>query len=95
MQITKIIPKIFGEYLKSLDMPPKGGRQSKILLKENGVVSFDSKKNANFFVGFSETQQTYCYKNSYEQKIKYVIKATREYYNQIRNVCEDFVLYNV
>ena len=55
MQITKIIPKIFGEYLKSLDMPPKGGRQSKILLKENGVVSFDSKKNANFFVGFSET----------------------------------------
>ena len=55
MQITKIIPKIFDEYLEFLDMPPKGGRQSKILLKENGVVSFDSKKNANFFVGFSET----------------------------------------
>ena len=52
MQITKIIPKIFGEYLKSLDMPPKRGRQSKILLKENGVVSCDSKKNANFFCRF-------------------------------------------
>ena len=32
----------------------KGGRQSKISLKENGVVSFDPKKKQIFFVGFSQ-----------------------------------------
>lgn len=31
----------------------KRGRKSKTSLKENGVVSFDAKKNANIFVGFS------------------------------------------
>ena len=42
-------------------MPFKGRRQSKISLKENGVVSFNPKKNANIF-SFSQIQQThYCW----------------------------------
>ena len=38
--------------LKSLGMPSKEGRQSKISLKENNVVSFNSKDNANTFCRF-------------------------------------------
>ena len=37
---------------KSLGMPSKQGKQSKISLEENSVVSFDSKKNANIFCRF-------------------------------------------
>ena len=33
-------------------MPSKEGRQSKISLKENNVVSFNSKDNANTFCRF-------------------------------------------
>ena len=33
-------------------MTSKAGRQSKISLKENGVVSLDSKDNANTFCKF-------------------------------------------
>ena len=36
----------------ALGMAPKVGRQSKILLKENGLVSFHSKDNANTFCRF-------------------------------------------
>ena len=45
-------PKELWRTLESLGMPSKGGRQSKISLKENGVVFFDPKKNANFFFRF-------------------------------------------
>ena len=48
-------PKELWRILKYLSMPSKGGRQSKMPLKENGVVFFDPKKNATFFVGFSQT----------------------------------------
>ena len=33
-------------------MLSKGGRQSKISLKENNIVSFDSKNNENIFCRF-------------------------------------------
>ena len=42
-------PKELWQTLKSLGMPPKRERQSKISLKENGVFSFDPKKNASIF----------------------------------------------
>ena len=38
--------------MKSLVINSNGERQSKISLKENGVVSFDSKKNAYTFCRF-------------------------------------------
>ena len=45
-------PKEPWRTLKSLVVPSKGGKQSKIPLKENGVVSFYPKKNANIFCMF-------------------------------------------
>ena len=44
-------PKELWQTVKSLGMPSKGRRQSKIL-KENGMVSFDSKKNTSIFSRF-------------------------------------------
>ena len=38
--------------LKSLDIPFKGGRQPKISLKENGLISYNSNDNANTFYKF-------------------------------------------
>ena len=38
--------------LKSLGMPSKGENQSKISIKENGIVSFNSGDNADVFCGF-------------------------------------------
>ena len=63
-------PKELWRTLISLCMPSKRGMESKIL-KENGVVSFNSNDNAKFFVdlGFSQTQQIHCYRNFYVQKI--------------------------
>ena len=37
-------PKALWQTLRSLGMPSEEGRQSKILLKENDVVSYNSKK---------------------------------------------------
>ena len=45
-------PKELWQTLKSLGMPSKRGRQSKVSLKENSVVSFDPKNNANIFCRF-------------------------------------------
>ena len=45
-------PKGHWRTIKSLRMTCKGGRCSKISLKENGVVSFNSKDNANTFFRF-------------------------------------------
>ena len=49
---NKNIPKKLWRTLKSLSMPSKEGCQSKISLKQNGVVSFNSKYNANTFYRF-------------------------------------------
>ena len=45
-------PKELWRTLKSLGMPSKRERQSKISLKENSVVSFDPNKNAIIFCRF-------------------------------------------
>ena len=45
-------PKELWQTLKYLGMPSKRGRQSKVSLKENSVVSFDPKNNANIFCRF-------------------------------------------
>ena len=75
-------------------MPSKGRRQS-ITSKENGVVSFNSKDNANTLVRFSQTQRIHCCRNFHVKKIKSGVKTTEEYYKQIRKECQDFVLQNV
>ena len=48
----KIIILKDSETSESLGMPAKGGRQSKISLKKNDVVSLNSKDNANTFYRF-------------------------------------------
>ena len=88
-------PKELWRTLKSLGMPSKRGRQSKISLKENGVVSFDPKKNANIFCRlFSNIADSLLLKLP-RPKNKFGIKTTRDYYKEIRNKSEDFVLHNV
>ena len=76
-------------------MPSKGGRQSKISLKENGVVSFNSKENVNSFCRFFSNLADSLLQKLPRPKNKFGIQTTEEYYEQIRNKCEDFVLHNV
>ena len=80
---------------KALGMPSKGGGQTKVSLKKNGVVSFVTKKNANIFSRFfSKLAETLLLKLQHT-KNKFGIKTTTDCYQQIRNKCEDFVLHNV
>ena len=88
-------PKGLWQTLKSLGMPSKGGRQSTISLKQNGVVSFDPKKNANIFCRFFSNLAESLVLKCPRPKNKFGIKTTREYYNEIRNKWKDFVLHNV
>ena len=61
-------------------MPSKGGRQSKISLKKNGVVFFDPKKNADIFCRFfSNLADSLILKLPRVKKKKIGIKITREY----------------
>ena len=76
-------------------MPSKGGRQSKISLKENGVVSFDPKKNANIFCRFFSNLAGSLLLKLSRLETKFEIKTTRVYYKEIPNKCKDFVLHNV
>ena len=74
-------------------MPSKWSRQFKIPLKENGVVSFDSKKNAIVFCTFVTNLADSLLLKLPPPKSKFIIKTTREYYKEIRNKCEDFVFF--
>ena len=66
-------------------------KNSKISLKENGVVFFDSKHNVNIFSRvFSNVADSLMRKHPLP-KNKFGIKTTEEYYKQIRNEREDFV----
>ena len=64
-------------------MPSKGGgggRQSKKSLKENGVLSFNSKDNANTFWRFFSNLADSRPQNLPRLKNKYGIKTTEKYY---------------
>ena len=58
-------------------------------LKENGVVSFNSKDNANTFCKFFSNLA-----DSLNLQNNCGIKTSEEYYKQIRNNYEDFVSHN-
>ena len=76
-------------------MPFKGGIQSKISLKENGVVSFDPKKNADIFCSFFSNLADSLLLKLPRPENKSGIKTTRKYYKEVRNTRKDFVLHNV
>ena len=65
----KIIILKDSETSKSLGMPAKGGRQSKISLKKNDVVSLNSKDNANTFYRFFSNLVHHLCINLHVQKI--------------------------
>ena len=92
---NKNSPKELWRTLKSLGMSPKGGRQWKISLKENVVVSFDPKKNANIFCRFFSNSADSLLLKLPRPKNKFGIKTTTEYYKEIHYKCEDFVFHNV
>ena len=73
----------------------KVGRQSKISLKENGVVSFDSKKNANIFCRFFSNLADSLLLKLPRPENKFGIKTTRKYYKEVHNKRKDFVLHSV
>ena len=81
--------------LKSLDLLFKRERQSKMSLKENGVVSYNSKDNANTFCRIFSNLADSLLQKLPGPKTKFGIKITEDYYKQIRNECEDFVLHAV
>ena len=76
-------------------MPFKGGMQSKISLKENGVVSFNAKDNTNIFYRFFSNLADSLQLKPPRPKNKFGIKTTDENFKHIRNKCEDFVLCDV
>ena len=74
-------------------MPSNGGMQSKISLKENSAVSFNSHDNANTFCRFFWKLADSLLQKLSRSKNKFGRKTTAQYYKHIRNEC--FVLYNV
>ena len=64
-------------------------------MKENNVVSFNSKDNANTFCRFFSNLPNSLLQKLPRSKNKFWVKITEEYYKKIRNECEDFVLHNV
>ena len=80
--------------LKTVVMPCKERRQSKIL-KKNGVVALNLKDNARNFCKFSINLAYSLLKKPPRIKIKFEIKITEEYYKQMRKECEEFVLQHI
>ena len=80
--------------LKTVVMPCKERRQSKIL-KKNGVVALNLKDNARNFCKFSSNLAYSLLKKPPRIKIKFEIKITEEYYKQMRKECEEFVLQHI
>ena len=76
-------------------MPSKGGAQSKISLKENRIVSFNSRDNASTFCKFFSNLTDSLLQELSLPKNKFGIKSTEKHYKQIQNECEDFLLQNV
>ena len=64
-------------------MPSERGRQSKILLKENGVVSYNSKNNAYIFCRFFSNVAGSLLRKLRHSKNKLAVKTREEYYQQI------------
>ena len=64
-------------------MPSERGRQSKILLKENGVVSYKSKNNAYIFCRFFSNVAGSLLRKLRHSKNKLAVKTREEYYQQI------------
>ena len=65
------------------------------MLQENGVVSFNSRKNANIFCIFLSSLADSLLLKLPCPKNKFGIKTTGQYYKQIRNKGKDFVLHNL
>ena len=61
-------------------MSSKGGKQSKISLKENGVVAFNSKDNINTFCRFFSNLADSLLQKLPHLKNKFGIKTIDEYY---------------
>ena len=80
--------------LKTVVMPCKERRQSKIL-KKNSVVALNLKDNASNFCKFSSNLAYSLLKKPPRIKIKFGIKITEEYYKQMRKECEEFVLQHI
>ena len=76
-------------------MPSKGGKQSRISLKKNGVVSFHPRKNANIFCSFFSSLADSLLLKLPRPKNEFGIKTTEESCKQIRNECKYLVLHNV
>lgn len=90
----RVILKNSGKNLKTVVMPCKERRQSKIL-KKNGVVALNLKDNASNFCKFSSNLAYSLLKKPPRIKIKFGIKITEEYYEQMRKECEEFVLQHI
>ena len=69
--------------------------QSKISLKENGVVSFNSNDNVNTFCSFFSNLTDSLLQKLLRPRNKFRIKATENFYKQIRNECGFFFLHSV
>ena len=77
-------------------MYSKVGMQSKVKcnlkwnLSLNDVVFFKTKNNANTFCRLFSNLADWLQQKILRQKNKFGIRTTEEYFNHIRNECEDF-----
>ena len=63
-------------------------------MKGNGVLFFNSKDNANTSILLTNLAGSLLQKLP-PPKSEFGIKTAAEYYSQVQNECEDFVLHNV
>lgn len=60
------------------------------MVKKNGVVSFDSKKNANIICKYFSNLAELLLQKILHPKNKFEIKTAKEYYENIWNECGNF-----
>ena len=78
--------------LKSLGLNSKKTGQSKICLKEDGVIQFESKKNANIFKKFYYELAGDLVKKLPEPPLKFNAKRTKMFYKKLKPNTENFEL---
>ena len=76
-------PKELWKTLKSLGLPSKTGKESKICLEDNGILSFDAKKNAETFMKYFSNLAGDLVKKLPTAKNKFGMESVKEYYENL------------
>ena len=88
-------PKELWKSLKSLGLPSKQDKASKICLKKDGQHCFDDKTNSNIFKNFFSNLATELVKKLPDPPCKFGIDSVKNYYKNLNLEKEKFTLHHV